>query len=88
MKELNGISHNLSGEVLGIVTKRNRNIFSRRNYILVSDDFNDVKSRYVTMITTRSLETQNPYLKVDSLDSFEDGDVISITPEGRVVFLY
>lgn len=88
MKELTGITHNLSGEILGVITKKGRNIFSRKNYILVSDEFSNVKSGYAGTITTRFLNSQNPHIQVASLDGFEDGDVVSINTDGRIVFLY
>lgn len=88
MKEVKGVICNFSEECLGIVTRSNRNILFRKNYILVSDEFTTEKSGYMAMITTKSLATHGVYLRVDSLEEFNDGDVVLIDKDGRVVFLY
>lgn len=88
MKELKGTIHNLNTGALGIITRNNRSRLFRKDYILVSDQFDTAKAGYVATITTHSLETSRAYLKVDSLKEFEDGDVVSIDKDGSVVFLY
>lgn len=88
MKELKGIASNISKELLGIVTRNSKNIFSRQNYILVSDDISKSQRGYIATISTRSLESQRAWVQVDNLEAFENGDVISVDSQGRIVFLY
>lgn len=89
MKELNGATYNVEGELLGIVTKKRRNIFSRKDYILVSDSIDTTPFGYTATISTQRLHGKYPSVQVDvSLELFEDGDVIAIDSSGRITFVY
>lgn len=88
MKEIKGDIYNIEEELIGIVTTKERNIFSRKNYILVSDDIKVGKYGYIANISSKELKGNNSYVKVRSIDLFEDGDVVFINKEGQIIFLY
>lgn len=67
MKEIKGDIYNIEEELIGIVTTKERNIFSRKNYILVSDDIKVGKYGYIANISSKELKGNNSYVKVRSI---------------------
>lgn len=88
MKQINGTATNISSEILGIVTLKDRGVFSRGNYILVKDNLLKTQAGYVATISTNSMATNKPHCQIDSIVQFDEGDVVLINTKGEIIFLY
>ena len=89
MKQVSTLYHSNKQEVFGRVTLKGKNMFKRSSYILVSDDESEFSKGYKFVISTKSISNGVvSYCKVDDLSEFEEGDVISIDPQGEICFLY
>lgn len=90
MKHTNGVPHNIKDVILGKITKKRKSVFNRKNYILVSDEIESVPSGYMAVITSRpSLSTTKPYIsEVPLIEDFNEGDVVSISRDGEIMFVY
>lgn len=89
MKQVKSIYNSNSQELLGKVTLNDKNIFNRSTYILVTNE-KKLPKGYKAVISTHDLsgDTSTPYVKVDNISAFNDGDVINITTDGEICFLY
>ena len=92
MKQLNSLYNSNAQELLGRITLSGKNILNRSAYILVTNEQNMPKG-YKAIISTHdfSANTSTPYIKVDNISDFNEGDVINISPnEGteKVPFFY
>lgn len=89
MKQLNSLYNSNAQELLGRITLSGKNILNRSAYILVTNEQNMPKG-YKAIISTHdfSANTSTPYIKVDNISDFNEGDVINISPNGEVCFLY
>lgn len=90
MKQVKGNAFNIGDDILGRITKSRRNIFNRKDSILVAPNITNMPIGYEAVITNVSnLNTQKPYIgNVLSLDDFNEGDVVSINKDGEILFLY
>lgn len=90
MKQINGIAHNVSDDIFGRITFSPQNIFNRNNTILVVKGATDVPRGYVAIITDAdNLKTNRSYVGgVQSLDSFNEGDIVVINRDGEIMFVY
>ena len=90
MKQINGIAHNVSDDIFGRITFSPQNIFNRNNTILVVKGATDIPRGYVAIITdTDNLKTNRSYVgAVQSLDSFNEGDIVVINRDGEIMFVY
>ena len=90
MKQINGTPINIESDVLGRITLKGKSIFNRKDEILVKVDATSVPSGYSAVITNS--ETVNGYKpcvgNVQTLDEFNEGDVVLINKQGEIVFLY
>lgn len=87
MKQLNSLYNSNAQELLGRITLSGKNILNRSAYILVTNEQNMPKG-YKAIISTHdfSANTSTPYIKVDNISDFNEGDVINISPNGEVCF--
>lgn len=90
MKEEKGISKNISEPIIGKITLKDKNPFNRKNYILVKRGLSKIPNGYAAVISDQvNIHTNNEYIGgIKSLDSFCDGDVVKISPNGEIKFLY
>ena len=89
MKQIQGTSYNINGDIIGRITF-GKNIFSRSNEILVSGNLNKFVFGYSATITSNHsfCDTGKPYCIVDNIDCFHEGDVVVINNQGEVIFVY
>lgn len=89
MKQIKALTCSNSQELLGRVTLNDKNIFNRSAYILVTNEKKLAKG-YKAIVSTHDLSgsASTPYIKVGNISDFNDGDVINITTDGEICFLY
>ena len=90
MKQINGIPINIESDILGRITLKGKSIFNRKDEILVKADATSVPSGYSAIITNRgTVNGDKPCVgNVQTLDEFNEGDVVLINKQGEIVFLY
>lgn len=90
MKKTFGITHNIEDTIIGRVTTEERNIFSRKDYILVKENLEVGAYGYLAVITNvDSIRGRKPIVSgVLDLHEFHPNDVVSVTKEGDISFLY
>ena len=90
MKQINGAAFNIEADILGRITLKGKNIFNRKDEILVKADAKDLPSGYAALITnSEQIAGGEPCIgKVQTLDEFNEGDVVLINKKGEIVFLY
>lgn len=89
MKQIQGTSYNIKNDIIGRITFR-KNIFSRSNDILVSENVVKPASGYLATIATNKSFVDNgkPYCITESIADFQEGDVVVINNKGEIIFLY
>ena len=89
MKQIKGYSFNIEEDVVGRITF-GKNVFYRSKEILVAKDASRPAHGYVATITTKESIVNNgrPYCIVDSVEEFNEGDVVVINNKGEIIFLY
>lgn len=89
MKQVKSLYNSNTEELLGRVTLSGKNIFNRSAYILVTNEQNTPKG-YKAIISAHDFSDKisTPCIKVDNISDFNEGDVINISPNGEVCFLY
>lgn len=89
MKQINGTPYNISEDILGKVTFKNR-MFHRKQYVLVAKDMKSIPNGYAAVIVNNKVITsQNSCVyAVSQIDDFHEGDVVSINMKGEIIFLY
>lgn len=89
MKQIQAISHNIGGDIVGRITF-GTNIFRRSNCILVGQNVTKPLYGYCATITTSQSFTKNgsSFCVVESIDSFHEGDVVVINKNGEIIFVY
>lgn len=90
MKQITGTPINIEEDILGRITLKKRNVFSRKDYILVAEDLSKVPSGYSAVITNNQIVSNGYACVVDEqeLCNFHEGDVVLITNKGEIIFLY
>ena len=90
MKQITGTPINIEEDILGRITLKNRNVFSRKDYILVAENLSNVPSGYPAVITNNQIVSNGYACVVDEqeLCKFHEGDVVLITNKGKIIFLY
>lgn len=90
MKQINGIPFNIESDILGRITLKGKGIFSRKDEILVKTNASSVPSGYATVITnSETISTSKPCIcGVQTLEGFNEGDVVLINKKGEIIFLY
>lgn len=89
MKQCQGNSYNISEDIVGRITFR-KNIFNRSNEIWVCREAQRPASGYAATITEKENIPNNgrPYCIVNSVEGFNEGDVVVINKKGEIVFVY
>ncbi|WP_371371011.1 His-Xaa-Ser system radical SAM maturase HxsC [Sporomusa aerivorans] len=91
MIALIGTALNIKYPIVGIVTTTPVNLFTRHNRVLVSPDINGTVFGYACCITSQVIPSMHTgYLvhSVSQLDILQDGDIVLVTPEGRINLMY
>lgn len=90
MKQIAGTPINIEEDILGRITLKKRNVFSRKDYILVAKDLLNVPSGYSAAITNSQIVGKDYACMVEEQDlcKFHEGDVVLITIKGEIIFLY
>lgn len=90
MKQIQGTSHNIEDDIVGRITFGKNNLFGRTNDILVCKNINKPSFGYLATITEVTTFTSNekPYCIVDSVETFQEGDVVVINKQGEIIFVY
>lgn len=89
MKQLRGIAHNVNTTIVGRITFVGKNVFCRKNEILVCKGVEKIPFGYLAVITDSNLNTEKTYINgIEDMDTFSEGDVVSISPQGGIIFLY
>ena len=89
MKQLHGVAYNITEDIIGKITF-GKNIFSRNNHILVGENVNTLLWGYSATITTNKsfFNKGKACCIVNSLEDFNEGDVVVINKQGEIVILY
>ena len=90
MKQITGTPINIEEDILGRITLKKRNIFSRKDHILVEEELSNVPLGYLAAITNNQI-TDNGYaciVEEQELCKFHEGDIVLITNKGEIIFLY
>lgn len=90
MKQIQGTSYNIEDDIVGRITFGKRNLFGRSNDILVCKDSDKPAFGYLATITEKATfaTKDKPYCVVNSVESFNDGDVVVINKKGEIIFVY
>lgn len=90
MKQITGIPINIEEDVLGHITLKKRNVFSRKDYILVAEELTKIPSGYSAAITNNQLFGNGCACVVEKKEirEFNEGDVVLISKSGEIIFLY
>lgn len=89
MRQTRGIPYHIDMDILGIVTFRWKNVFNRTDFIYVKQDAYEIHSGYLATITSSySIYGSKPAITGVDTSLFKEGDVILITREGLISFLY
>lgn len=90
MKHIKGTPIDIEEDILGRITLKKRNVFSRKDYILVAEGLSNVPSGYSAVITNNQIVGNGYACEVDKeeLCNFHEGDVVLITNKGEIIFLY
>lgn len=90
MKQIRGIPINIEEDILGRITLKKRNIFSRKDTILVADDLHNIPHGYSAVITNNQLSGNGCICVVEKqeLREFNEGDVVLLSKSGEIIFLY
>ncbi len=90
MKTIIGKSKAIDSPITGIVTSSKRFLWNRKNYILLSENSKSCPLGYAATISLEqpSNENDGKFVSVSDISEFNDGDVVTIYPQGRIIFNY
>ena len=96
MKELHGIPININRLIIGRISHIPLSRLKRKDSILVYDDFQKKLVGYEAILLRKNLDTSINSLdlkvpmccNIEDLDGLNDGDIISIKPNGTINVLY
>ena len=90
MKQLNGIPHNITESVVGVISTKGVSIFKRANTILVDPTAKDNAFGYKATITAMGdIKPKGKVMsKVQNCSEFCDGDVVLLNEKGEIIFHY
>lgn len=90
MKQIQGTSYNIVDDIVGRITFGKKNLFGRSNDILVCKDSDKPALGYLATITEKTTFStkDKPYCIVNSVESFNEGDVVVINKKGEIIFVY
>jgi len=88
MKELRCKPYNVKEDILGVITLKGKNIFHRKNAILVKEGLSSPQMGYAATITNSDLSGKGCGGVMPDLTDFNEGDVVMINSKGDIIFLY
>lgn len=90
MKQINGIPHNITESILGVISTKKRNLLNRRDVILVDPTARDNSFGYRATITAlKDIKPKGIIVSgVDIANNFHDGDVVLLNEKGEIIFHY
>ena len=89
MKQTSAKAYNIAGELVGRVTYGKTNLLDRGKSILVTDEPPRFLFGYKAVISSKGkTKGKYPYLSVNEISTFNEGDVISVNDKGEIIFLY
>lgn len=89
MKQLKGTAYNIDNDILGRITLRGKSIYNRANHIIVKQGAKSTMSGYLATISDKEdIEGNGDAVTNADISQFNEGDVVLITKEGLVSFLY
>ena len=89
MKQIYANTLNIGNTILGKITLTGKNIFGRKDYILVQKGVKSCPSGYSATITNiADIMGNRPIAGDVDLEEFHEGDVVTINKEGEITFLY
>lgn len=89
MKQIHGNVLNIKSDILGIITLKGKNIFGRRDYILVGKDLDSCPRGYCAAITNiTEIKGCRPIVGNLDMTEFHEGDVVVINKDGTCTFFY
>ena len=90
MKQINGTPFNIKDDILGRITIKGKNLFNRKDEILVVKDAKNLPSGYAALITnSETASTSKPCItNVHNLDEFNEGDIVLINNIGEIIFYF
>lgn len=89
MKQIKGNPYNIERDILGRITTKGKNVFSRANEIIVKHGLDSTAPGYLVTITDEeAIKGNRAALTGVDVSQFRDGDVVLITKNGLVSFLY
>lgn len=90
MKQLQGIPHNISESVVGVISTKSVGLFKRSNTILVDPTAKDNPFGYKATITAMAhIKPKGKVIsKVQNCSDFNDGDVVLLNEKGEIIFHY
>lgn len=90
MRQVNGIAHNISEPVVGVISTTGVNVLKRKNTILVNPTAKDNGFGYLATITAlHNIAPKGRVIsKVQNCSEFNDGDVVLINEKGTIIFQY
>jgi His-Xaa-Ser system radical SAM maturase HxsC len=91
MKQLQGISQNITETVIGKITHKKRNLFQSKMEYMIISDISEIKG-YAAILTDKKKESQISRCKlvhsISDLQSLWNGDIVAIYPNGDIKVLY
>jgi His-Xaa-Ser system radical SAM maturase HxsC len=90
MKNLTGNPINIDKEILGKVTFKGVNLFSKKDYVFVAPNTTKLPQGYLAVLTNTELTNskQSIVSNIQQLSELNDGDVVLINPDGSISVLY
>lgn len=90
MKTIIGKSKLVERPITGIVTSKGCLPWNRKNYILISEDATSCSFGYAATVSLEQPANNKvcKFVTVPSIKEFNDGDVVTIYPQGRIIFNY
>ena len=91
MKQINGIPHNITTDIIGRITFKKNILSSHKNEIYVAKGELKLPKGYAAVISNASTAISTPFvgnISIEQLNEFSEGDVVLINNKGEIVFLY
>jgi His-Xaa-Ser system radical SAM maturase HxsC len=91
MIALTGTALNITYPIVGVVATRPVNLLTRRDKVLVSPEIDSSVLGYACCITSQSaaaISRSSLVHSVHQLETLKDGDIVLVTPEGRINVMY
>lgn len=91
MKQIQGTPYNIEDDIVGRITFGRGILSCRSDYILVRKEAKRPAFGYLATITTAISTFEDggkPYCIVDSVEAFQEGDVVLINRKGEIIFVF